>query len=106
VTTEKVPAMQKTDFIKAVAAKAEVSQKDAKQIIDAALDVIADALAQGHRVTLTGFGTFEVRQRQQREGVNPQTSEKITIPATRTPGFSASSTLKDRVRNGSSSDAA
>lgn len=99
MTTEKVSAMQKTDFIKAVAAKAEVSQKDAKQIIDMALDVIADALAQGQRVTLTGFGTFEVRQRQEREGVNPQTGKKITIPATRTPGFSASSTLKERVRN-------
>lgn len=98
MTTEKMPVMQKTDFIKAVAAKAEVPQKDAKQIIDMALDVIAEALAAGQRVTLTGFGTFEVRQRQEREGVNPQTGQKIVIPATRTPGFSASSTLKDRVR--------
>lgn len=90
--------MQKTDFIKAVAEKANVSQKEAKNVIDAALDVIADTLKQGQKVTLTGFGTFEVRERQAREGVNPQTREKINIPATKTPGFSASSTLKEAVK--------
>ncbi len=90
--------MQKTDFIKAVAERAKVSQKETKQIIDAALDVITEALARGEKVTLTGFGTFEVRSRQAREGVNPQTREKIQIPATKTPGFSASSTLKEAVK--------
>ncbi len=90
--------MQKTDFIKAVAEKTGVSQKETKMVIDAALDVIAETLAQGEKVTLTGFGTFEVRDRQAREGVNPQTREKIHIPATKTPGFSASSTLKDQVK--------
>ncbi len=91
--------MQKTDFIKAVAEKTGISQKETKQIIDAALDVIAETLAQGEKVTLTGFGTFEVRSRQAREGVNPQTREKIQIPATKTPGFSASSTLKESVKS-------
>jgi DNA-binding protein HU-beta len=91
--------MQKTDFIKAVAERASMSQKDAKMAIDAALDVIADALKAGQKVTLTGFGTFEVRERQAREGVNPQTREKINIPATKTPGFSASSTLKELVKS-------
>lgn len=90
--------MQKTDFIKAVAEKTGVSQKETKMVIDAALDVIAETLAKGEKVTLTGFGTFEVRDRQAREGVNPQTREKIHIPATKTPGFSASSTLKDQVK--------
>lgn len=90
--------MQKTDFIKAVAEKTGISQKETKMVIDAALDVITDVLAKGEKVTLTGFGTFEVRSRQAREGVNPQTREKIHIPATRTPGFSASSTLKDAVK--------
>lgn len=90
--------MQKTDFIKAVAEKAGVSQKETKLVVDSALDVITDALAKGEKVTLTGFGTFEVRSRQAREGVNPQTREKINIPATKTPGFSASSTLKDAVK--------
>ncbi|MBP1466533.1 HU family DNA-binding protein [Candidatus Chloroploca sp. M-50] len=90
--------MQKTDFIKAVAEKAGVSQKETKLVIDSALDVITEQLAKGEKVTLTGFGTFEVRHRQQREGVNPQTREKITIPETKTPGFSASSTLKEAVK--------
>jgi DNA-binding protein HU-beta len=90
--------MQKTDFVKAVAEQCGVSQKDTKTIIDAALKVIEDAMRRGEKVTLTGFGTFEVRQRQAREGVNPQTRAKINIPETNTPGFSASSTLKDAVK--------
>ena len=90
--------MQKTDFVKSVADRANVSQKEAKQVIDAALDIITDSLKGGEKVTLTGFGTFEVRQRQEREGVNPQTRQKIKIAATKTPGFSASSTLKDAVK--------
>jgi DNA-binding protein HU-beta len=90
--------MQKTDFIKAVAEKTGISQKDTKQVIDAALVVIEEALKSGEKVTLTGFGTFEVRERQARDGVNPQTRAKIKIPATKTPGFSASSTLKDAVK--------
>lgn len=94
-------AIQKTEFIKAVADRTQNSQKDTKEIVDAALDLIAEALAEGKRVTLTGFGTFEVRERRERDGVNPQTGEKIKIAATRTPGFSASSTLKERVKNGS-----
>lgn len=90
--------MQKTDFIKSVAERTGISQKETKQVIDAALDIISEALRDGQKVTLTGFGTFEVRQRQEREGVNPQTRAKIKIPATKTPGFSASSTLKEMVK--------
>ncbi len=90
--------MQKTDFVKSVAERAGVSQKEAKLVIDAALDIVTETLKQGEKVTLTGFGTFEVRQRQEREGVNPQTRQKITIAATKTPGFSASSTLKEAVK--------
>ncbi len=92
--------MQKTDFIKAVAERTGVSQKETRTVVDAALDVIAEALKRGEKVTLTGFGTFEVRQRQEREGVNPQTRAKIKIPATKTPGFSASVALKDAVKGG------
>jgi DNA-binding protein HU-beta len=90
--------MQKTEFVKAVAEAANMSQKETKEVIDAALKVIEEQLKQGGKVTLTGFGTFEVRQRQAREGVNPQTGKKIQIPATKTPGFSASSTLKSSVK--------
>ena len=90
--------MQKTDFIKAVAERTGVSQKETKQVVDAALDVITESLKKGEKVTLTGFGTFEVRHRQAREGVNPQTRAKIKIAETNTPGFSASSTLKEAVK--------
>ena len=90
--------MQKTDFVKSVADRANVSQKEAKQVIDAALDIITESLKGGEKFTLTVFGTFEVRQRQEREGVNPQTRQKIKIAATKTPGFSASSTLKEAVK--------
>ncbi len=98
MATEKVASMQKTEFIKEVAARTEMPQKTARMVIDAAFEVISDALAEGQRVTLTGFGTFEVRERQEREGVNPQTGKKMTIPATRTPGFTASSTLKEKIK--------
>jgi DNA-binding protein HU-beta len=90
--------LQKTEFIKLVADRTGISQKETKQVIDAALDVISESLAKGDKVTLTGFGTFEVRSRQARDGVNPQTRQKISIPATKTPGFSASSTLKEAVK--------
>ena len=92
--------MQKTDFIKAVAERTGVSQKETKQVVDSALDVITESLKKGEKVTLTGFGTFAVRHRQAREGVNPQTRAKIKIAATNTPGFSASSTLKEAVKSG------
>ncbi len=92
-------AVQKTDFIKAVAEEAGMSQKDTRQVIDAAIDVITRMLQQGEKVTLTGFGTFEVRSRSERRGINPQTREPMEIPATRTPGFSAGSALREAVRN-------
>jgi DNA-binding protein HU-beta len=98
MTTEKAASMQKTEFIKEVATRTELSQKITRQVIDAAFEVISEALAQGQRVTLTGFGTFEVRTRQAREGVNPQTGQKMKIAATRTPGFTASSTLKEKIK--------
>ena len=90
--------MQKTDFVRAVAEQTGVSQKDTATTVNAMFEVIADALKRGEKVTLTGFGTIEVRERQAREGVNPQTRAKIQIPATKTPGFSASSTLKDTLK--------
>lgn len=90
--------MQKTQFIAEVAERAGVPKKQAKQVVDAALTIIAEQLQQGERVVLTGFGTFEVRERRERQGVNPQTKEAMTIGATRTPGFSASNSFKGVVR--------
>jgi DNA-binding protein HU-beta len=90
--------MQKTDFITRVAEQTGVSKKVARQVIDAAIDVISQSLTEGEKVVLPGFGTFEVRQRQERRGVNPQTHQSITIAASKTPGFSASSALKEAVK--------
>jgi DNA-binding protein HU-beta len=90
--------MQKTDFIARVAQQTGVSKKTARQVIETALDIIAQNLAEGEKVVLTGFGTFELRQRQARRGVNPQTRLAMTIPASLSPGFSASNSLKELVR--------
>jgi DNA-binding protein HU-beta len=90
--------MQKTDFIARVAEQTGTSKKVTRQVIEAALDTIAQSLANDEKVVLTGFGTFELRTRQARRGVNPQTRQPMTIPASRTPGFSASNSLKDLVR--------
>ncbi len=90
--------MQKTEFVNQVAERAGIPKKQAKQIIDTALELIAEQLQQGERVVLTGFGTFEVRERQEREGVNPQTKAPMRIGATRTPGFSASNSLKNVIK--------
>jgi len=91
--------MQKTEFIAEVAERAGVPKKQARQIIDTALDLIAEQLQSGERVVLTGFGTFEVRERRERRGVNPQTKTAMTIGATRTPGFSASNSFKGVIRS-------
>ena len=90
--------MQKTDFIARVAEGSGVSKKTARQVIETALDVIANSLAQDEKVVLSGFGTFEMRQRRARRGVNPQTRQTMTIPASTSPGFSASNNLKETVR--------
>ncbi|HEX9373339.1 MAG TPA: HU family DNA-binding protein [Roseiflexaceae bacterium] len=90
--------MQKTDFIARVAEETGVSKKTSRQVIEMALDLIARSLAQDEKVVLSGFGTFEMRERRERRGVNPQTRQAMTIPASKTPGFSASNNLKDMVR--------
>lgn len=90
--------MQKTDFIARVAEQTGVSKKTTRQVIETALDLIAKSLASDEKVVLSGFGTFEMRQRRERRGVNPQTRQAMTIPASKTPGFSASNNLKEAVR--------
>ena len=87
--------MQKTDFIKAVAERTGVSQKETKQVVDAALDVITESLKKGEKVTLTGFGTFEVRERKARTGRNPRTGREIRIGPTVSASFRPGKALKD-----------
>ena len=89
--------MNKTELIAAVAESAGLSKKDTERVVNAALDIITAALCQGEKVQISGFGTFEVKDREARVGRNPHTKEAIEIPATKVPGFKASKTLKDTV---------
>ena len=90
--------MNKTDVIEAIASTAGLSKADAARALDAFIQVVEEALARGEKVTVTGFGTFEVRNRAARMGRNPQTGAPLHIPATRTPAFKAGKSLKDAVR--------
>lgn len=89
--------MNKAELINAVAAAADVSKKDTEAVITAMLDTITEALKQGDKVQLVGFGSFEVKKRAARIGRNPQTKEEIQIPATILPVFKAGKLLKDTV---------
>ncbi len=92
--------MNKGELVDKIAEKANVTKKDADSILSAVLDVILDTVAKGEKVTLVGFGTFEARDRQAREGRNPSTGEPIKIPATKVPAFSAGKLFKDKVVEG------
>jgi len=89
--------MNKSEFVDAVATKAEMSKADAAVAVDAVLDTVTDALKDGQQVTLVGFGTFQVKERKARQGHNPQTREPISIPASNVPSFKAGKGLKDSV---------
>ena len=89
--------MNKTELIAAVAESAGLSKKDTERVVNAALDTITTALCKGEKVQISGFGTFEVKDREARVGRNPHTKEAIEIPATKVPGFKASKALKDTV---------
>lgn len=90
--------MNKTELINAVAEKAELSKKDAEAAVTAAVDAITEALTQGEKVQLVGFGSFEVKARAERVGRNPKTKQTIQIPASKTPVFKAGKALKDAVK--------
>ena len=89
--------MNKTELVAAIAANAEVSKKDSEKALKAFIDVVTEELKKGEKVQLVGFGTFEVSERPAREGINPQTKAKITIPASKNPKFKAGKALKDVV---------
>ena len=89
--------MNKESLVKAIAAESGVSQKEASLILDALTETIMEAAAKGEKVTIVGFGSFEVRERQERQGRNPKTGEPITIPATKFPAFSAGKLFKEKV---------
>lgn len=89
--------MTKSELITSIAEKTGLTKKSSEEALGAVIDTIAEALAKGEKVQLVGFGTFEVRERAERTGINPQTREKITIAATKTPAFKAGSALKEAV---------
>jgi DNA-binding protein HU-beta len=89
--------MNKSEFISAVAEAAGLSKADASRAVDAFADVVANVLKRGDSVSLVGFGTFEVRERQARTGRNPRTGETMTIAASKAPSFKAGKALKDAV---------
>ena len=89
--------MNKTELIAAVAESAALSKKDAEKAVNAVIDAIKGALADGDKVQLVGFGTVEVRERGARTGKNPRTGEAIKIAASKVPAFKAGKALKDSV---------
>jgi DNA-binding protein HU-beta len=89
--------MNKGELVDAVAEKASITKKDADAVLSAFLETIVEAVASGDKVTLVGFGSFEKRDRKEREGRNPKTGESMTIAATTVPGFSAGKLFKETV---------
>lgn len=89
--------MNKEQLVQETSIKAGVTKKQADAIISAICECIMDAVADGEKVTLVGFGSFEARHRKAREGRNPSTGQPMTIPATTVPAFSAGKAFKERV---------
>lgn len=89
--------LSKQDFVAEVMEKTELSKKDTEATLNAILETIGDILARKDKVTFVGFGTFETRERAEREGRNPHTGEKISIAATTAPAFKPGKALKEKV---------
>ena len=90
--------MTKADLITKIAEKSELSKKDSEKALNAVIAAITDALTEGDKVQLTGFGTFEVRDKKEKEAINPRTKEKVLVPARKSPAFKAGKALKDAVK--------
>ncbi len=90
--------MNKTELVAAIVAKTGVAKKVAEANLNATIEVITEALVKGEKVSLVGFGNFEVRERAAREGKNPQTGEAIKIAACKVPAFKAGQALKNAVK--------
>ena len=90
--------MNKTELIAAVAEKANLSKKDADSAVNAVIDSIVEAVAANDKVQLVGFGTFDVRERNERKGRDPRTNKEITIPASKVPAFKVGKAFKAAVK--------
>ena len=89
--------MNKTELIAAVAEKTGLTKKDAERVVSATFETVTATIKAGEKVSISGFGIFEVKAREARIGRNPRTKEEIKIPATKLPAFKASKTLKDSI---------
>ncbi len=89
--------MNKSELVNSVADKTLLSKKDAEKAVTAIFETLTETLAQGDKVSLVGFGTFEVKESAEKTGRNPKTGEAITIPASKKPKFTAGKALKDAV---------
>lgn len=89
--------MTKAEFVNAIAEKGGYTKKDAEKALATVTAAITDVLLAGDKITLVGFGTFEVRERQAKTGINPLTKKAIKIPAKKVPAFKAGSALKEAV---------
>ncbi|UJB72293.1 HU family DNA-binding protein (plasmid) [Acaryochloris sp. 'Moss Beach'] len=91
--------MNKGELVNAIAENTGATKKEADAILSASIETIVDAVSSNEKVTLVGFGSFEARDRKAREGRNPKTGEKMNIPATRIPAFSAGKDFKEKVKD-------
>ena len=89
--------MNKTELIAEVATKSGLTKKDAEKAVSAVLDTVVESIAQGEKVQLVGFGTFEQRERKERTGCDPRTKAQIFIPASKVPAFKAGKAFKEAV---------
>ncbi len=89
--------MNKTELIAAVAEKTGLTKKDAERVVSTTFETVTATIKKGEKVSVSGFGIFEVKTREARIGRNPRTKEEIKIPATKLPAFKASKTLKDAI---------
>lgn len=89
--------MNKAELVMAIADKTQLTKKDAEAALVATIEAVTEALAQGERVQMVGFGSFEVKERAERTGRNPQTGAEVKIPASKSPVFKCSKALKDAV---------
>lgn len=89
--------MNKADLVKSIAEKSDLTKADAERALNAFIESVEEALVNGGRVQLVGFGSFEVRERAARKGRNPQTNKEITIKASKAPVFRSGKALKDLV---------
>ena len=90
--------MNKAGLVEEVSDKTGLTKKETGNVIDAVVEAITNTLKKGKKITLVGFGTFQVRQRKAREGRNPQTGKKLEIPAKKVPKFKAGKNLREAVR--------